>query len=189
MVNSGLPLMKARVPSSGSTRKNASRVAGTRPAATASSAMTGMPGAARCSPSVSTSSASWSAMVTGVVSAFVSTVHAGRKVRHLDAARPPARREATPRPVDRIPLASCAARTLDSLAGPGAGQAAAQGRSGARFATARRAHRSGRPLHRMSGACIRRQEHFASGPCSLQSSIPAFVGTLPAAPSFGSATS
>ena len=49
IVNSGLPLMKARVPSSGSTRKNASPVAGMRPAATASSAITGIPGAARCS--------------------------------------------------------------------------------------------------------------------------------------------
>ena len=34
IVNSGLCRMKARVPSSGSTRKNASRVAGMRPAAT-----------------------------------------------------------------------------------------------------------------------------------------------------------
>ncbi len=85
IVNSGLPLMKARVPSSGSTRKNASRVAGTRPAATASSAITGIPGAARCS--------AFGQHLLGLVIGdgdgrrvgLRLHRHAGGEVRHLDA--------------------------------------------------------------------------------------------------------
>src|SRR5262245_57116844 len=79
MVNSGLPLMKPLVPSRGSTRKKRSDVAGKRPLLTASSAMTGMPGASRCRPCRMMSSAARSAMVTGLRSAFLSTATPGPK--------------------------------------------------------------------------------------------------------------
>ena len=87
MVNSGLPLMKPLVPSSGSTRKNAPAMSGMRPAATSSSAMTGTPGARRASPARMISSDCRSAAVTGLWSALRSTATPGAEVRHLHAGR------------------------------------------------------------------------------------------------------
>ena len=65
--------MKLLVPSSGSTRKKAPAMPGMRPAVTASSAITGTPGASRASPSRMISSDCRSAAVTGLWSAFRST--------------------------------------------------------------------------------------------------------------------
>ena len=180
IVNSGLRLMKARVPSSGSTRKNASSVAGVRPAATSSSAMTGHARRGAVQPG--------DQHLLGLVVGDGD----GRRVGlglDRDAGRKVAPSRSAPRPARQGSSASTRGRYSSSLMrrvrllirtrGPARRRAAARG-----ACRAARPHKTqwraaaGRPLHRKSGACIRRQEHFASGPCSLRSGIPALVGTV-----------
>ena len=154
--------MKARVPSSGSTRKNASPVAGTRPAATASSAITGIPGAARCRPSVSTSSASWSAMVTGVVSAFVSTSTPAAKWRI--SMRPAASTAGSNASTSGPYSSSFICRSYpDSLAGLCAG------RSAARVAAALTSQT--REAHRRADLCIGCPARVSEGKNTSQAAL------------------